>query len=150
MIRRRNVLADTLPAIRVRLRTFGYRGVMMWQPDRFAGLRLANVPRAKIISGTCPPGSRIPPYRQLRDAHEIALNTARTAIRILAAEGLMEIRPASSAYARDRACDDDGQAVRAELANLRAALRRSKEDPDAVESRVSVLVSRPRSEEGVR
>jgi DNA-binding FadR family transcriptional regulator len=150
VIRHRKAITDTLPAIRVRLRTFGYRGGMMWNLDRFAGPRLADVLQAKIINGTCPPGSRIPPYRKLRIAHGIALNAAQAAIRIPAAEGLMEIRPASGAYVRDSACDDDGQTLRAELASIRAALRRSKEDPDAAESRVAVLLSRLRSEEGVR
>lgn len=147
-IRHRKVLTNTLPAIRVRLRTVGYRGGMMWCLDRFAGPRLAGVLQAKIISETCPPGSRIPPYHELRDAHRIALNTVQTAIRILAAEGLVEIRP-TSAYVRDSARGNDGQTLPAELANLRAALRRSKEHPDAAESRVAVLLSRLRSEEGV-
>ena len=143
MIRYRKAFADTWPAIRVRLRTFGYRDGMMWCLDRFAGPRLADVLQAKIIDGTCPPGSRIPPYRKLRDADGIALNMAQAAIRILAAEGLVEIRPASGAYVRDSACDDDdGQTLRAELASLRAALRRSKKDPDAAESRVAALLSR--------
>ena len=123
---------------------------MIWRLDRFAGPRLVDVLQVKIINGTCPPGSRIPPYRKLRDADGIALNMAQAAIRILAAEGLVEIRPASGAYARDSACDDDGQTLRAELASLRAALRRSKKDPDAAESRVAALLSRLRSEEGVR
>lgn len=121
----------------------------MWTLDGFAGPRPADVLQAKIISGTCPPGSRIPAYRKLRNAHGIALNTAQAAIRILPAEGV-EIRPASGADVRDSACDDDSQTLRAELADIRAAVRRSKEDPDAAESRVAALLSRLRSEEGVR
>jgi DNA-binding FadR family transcriptional regulator len=148
--RRRQTLADTLPAIRVRLRTVGYGGGVTQQLDRFASHRLADVLRAEIISGACAPGSRIPSYRQLRDAHGIALNTAQAAIRILAAEGLVEIRPARGAYVRDNTCDGDGQTLRAELADLRAALRRSKDDLDAAESRLAVLVSRLRSEDEVR
>jgi DNA-binding FadR family transcriptional regulator len=37
----------------------------------------------------------------LRDAHHLALNTAQAAIRILAAGGLVEIRPAKDTYVRD-------------------------------------------------
>ena len=118
--------------------------------DRFASHRLANVLRTEIISGICPPGSQIPSYRQLRNAHGVALNTAQAAIRMLAAEGLVEIRPARGSYVRNNTCDGDGQTLRAELADLRAALRRSKEDLDAAESRVAVLLSRLRSEDGPR
>jgi DNA-binding FadR family transcriptional regulator len=118
--------------------------------DRFASHRLADVLRTEIVSGICPPGSRIPSYRQLRNAHGVALNTAQAAIRMLAAEGLVEIRPARGAYVRDNTRDGDGQTLRAELADLRAALRRSKEDLAAAESRVAVLLSRLRSEDGPR
>jgi GntR family transcriptional regulator len=123
---------------------------MMSCLDRLADPRLADVLQAKIISGTCPPGRRKPPYRKLWEAHGLAPSTAQAAIGILAAEGLMEIRPVRGAYVRDSACDDDGETLRAELADLRAALRRSKEDPDAAGSGVAVLLSRFRSEEGVR
>jgi DNA-binding FadR family transcriptional regulator len=118
--------------------------------DRFASHWLADVLRIKISSGSCPPGSRIPSYRQLRDAHGVALNTAQAAVRILAAEGLVEIRPASGTYVSRNTCHGDGQPLHAELADLRAALRRSKQDLDAAESRVAFLLARLRSEEGVR
>jgi DNA-binding FadR family transcriptional regulator len=136
--------------MRVRLKTVGYRCCVTQQLDRFASRRLANVLRTKISSGTCPPGSQIPSYRQLRDAHGVALNTAQAAVRMLAAEGLVEIRPARGAYVSHSTCDGDGQTLHAELVGLRAALRRSKEDLDAAESRVAVLLARLRSEERVR
>jgi len=132
------------------LKTVGYSyRVVQPQPDRFASRRLADALRTEIISGACPPGSRIPSYRQLRDAHGVALNTAQAAIRMLATEGLVEIRPARGAYVRDNS-DGDGRTLRAELADLRAALRRSKEDLDAAESMVAVLLSRLQSEERAR
>jgi DNA-binding FadR family transcriptional regulator len=118
--------------------------------ERFASHRLADVLRTEIISGACPPGSRIPSYRQLRDAHGVALNTAQAAIRMLAAEGLVEIRPARGAYVCDNTSDGEGQTLRAELADLRSALLRSKEDLDAAESRIAVLLSRLRPEDGLR
>jgi DNA-binding FadR family transcriptional regulator len=122
----------------------------MQRLDRFASRQLADFLRTKIISGKCPPGSRMPSYRQLRDAHGVALNTAQAAIRMLAAEGLVEIRPARGAYVCEGICDGDDQTLRAELAGLHAALRRSKKDLDAAESRVAILLSRLRTEEGVR
>jgi len=68
---------------------------------------------------------------------------------MLATEGLVEIRPARGAYVRDNS-DGDDRTLRAELADLRAALRRSKEDLDAAESMVAVLLSRLQSEERAR
>lgn len=133
------------------LRTDGYIcRVVQQQPNRFASRRLASVLRTEIVSGACPPGSRIPSYRQLRDAHGIALNTAQAAIRMLAAEGLVEIRPARGAYVRDNTRDGDGRTLRTELADLRTALRRSREDLDAAESMVAVLLTRLPPEERTR
>jgi DNA-binding FadR family transcriptional regulator len=143
VIRHREILCDTPLAMRVCLKTVAYGcRVGHPQPQRFASRRLADVLRAEIIAGGCPPGSRILSYRQLRDAHGVAINTAQAAIRILAAEGLVEIRPARGAYVCDDTHDGDGRTLRAELADLRAALRRSKEDLDAAEGRVVVLLSR--------
>jgi DNA-binding transcriptional regulator YhcF (GntR family) len=136
--------------MRVRLETVSYGCYVTQRMDRFASHRIADVLRTKIIAGTCPPGSRMPSYRQLRDAHGIALNTAQAAVRILRAEGLVEILPARGAYVRDNTRDDDGQTLRAELSNLRAALWRSKEDLDAAENRVAVLLFRLRSEDVAR
>jgi len=143
VIRYPKIRCDTPLAMRVCLKTDAYGcRVGQPQPQRFASRRLAEVLRAEIISGGCQAGSRIPSYRQLRDAHGVAINTAQTAIRILAAEGLVEIRPARGAYVCDNTRDGDGRTLRAELADLRAALRRSKEDLDAAEGRVVVLLSR--------
>jgi DNA-binding transcriptional regulator YhcF (GntR family) len=148
--RRRRTRANTLPAIRICLDTVSYGCCVTQRLDRFASHRLAEALRTKIISGTCPPGSQIPSYRQLRDAHGVALNTAQAAIRILAAEGLTEIRPARNAYVRGNTCDGDSRTMHAELIGLRAALRWSKDDLDAAENRIAVLLSQLRSEDGVR
>lgn len=111
------------------------------ETDGYASRQLADALRAEINSGAYPPGSKIPSYRQLRDLHHVALNTAQTAIRILAAEGLVEIRPAQGAYVREDA-DSTGPTVRAELANLQAALRRSRRDLAAAEKKVAGLLAR--------
>jgi DNA-binding FadR family transcriptional regulator len=55
--------------------------------------------RAEIEAGAYAPGRKMPSYRQLRYAHRVALNIAPAAIRLLAVEGVMEIRPASGAFA---------------------------------------------------
>jgi DNA-binding GntR family transcriptional regulator len=78
------------------------------------------------------------------------MNTAQAAIRMLAAEGLVEIRPARRTYVRDITRDGDGQTLHAELAGLHAALRRSKADLDAAENKVTILLSRLGSESEVR
>ena len=44
--------------------------------DHTASRQLADTLRAQIADGAFPPGSKIPSYRQLRDSHHVALNTA--------------------------------------------------------------------------
>lgn len=109
--------------------------------DRTASRQVAETLRAQIASGAYPPGSKIPSYRQLRDVHHVAQNTAQAAVRLLAAEGLVEIRPASGAYVRG-VSDGKNPSLRAELANLQAALRRSKQDLAAAETTVTSLLAR--------
>jgi DNA-binding transcriptional regulator YhcF (GntR family) len=127
--------------------TVGYGGrVAQQQSDRFASRQLANGLRAGIISGVRPPGSRMPSYRQLRDAHGIALNTAQAAVRMLAAEGLVEIRPARGAYVREYTYDRDNRTLHADLIHLRAVLRRTRDDLEVAEGLVADLLSRLPSE----
>lgn len=109
--------------------------------DRAASRQLAETLRAQIAGGAYPPGSKIPSYRQLRDAHHVAQNTAQAAVRLLAAEGLVEIRPASGAYVRGVG-DGKNLTLRAELADLRTVLRRSKQDLAAAEAAVASLLAR--------
>jgi DNA-binding FadR family transcriptional regulator len=109
--------------------------------DRTASRQLADILRAQIAGGAYPPGSKIPSYRQLRDAHNVALNTAQAAIRMLAADGIVEIRPARGAYVRG-GLDGTNPTLRAELADLQAVLRRSKQDLVAAETAVATLLAR--------
>lgn len=109
--------------------------------DRNASKLLADTLRAKIEDGAYPVGSRIPSYRQLRDIHRVALNTAQAAIRILAAEGLVEIRPAKGAFVRD-ASESRTPTLRAELASLQTVLRRSRQDLAAAERQLALLLAR--------
>jgi DNA-binding FadR family transcriptional regulator len=117
--------------------------------DRNASKQLADALRAEIEGGTYPPGSKIPSYRQLRDVHHVALNTAQAAIRILAAEGVVEIRPAKGAYVRDNA-DGRSPTLRAQLADLQAVLRRSRQDLTAAEKVVAGLLARLPAREQAR
>jgi DNA-binding FadR family transcriptional regulator len=110
--------------------------------DRHASRTLADALRAGIASGAYPAGARLPSYRQLRDEHHVALNTAQAAIRVLAAEGLAEIRPARGAYVRESADGDRGPGLRAELTGLQAALRKSRQDLVAAESAVAAMIAR--------
>jgi DNA-binding transcriptional MocR family regulator len=120
------------------------------QSHRFAPRRRADVLRTEIISGACPPGTRTPSYRQFRYAHGMAPNTAQAAVRMLAIEGLVEIRPARGVDARDNTRDSDDQTLRAQLADLGVSLRRGKDQLAAAESMVAVLLSRLPSEERIR
>jgi DNA-binding FadR family transcriptional regulator len=111
------------------------------ETDRSASKQLADALRGDIEAGSYPAGSKLPSYRHLRDAHHVALNTAQAAIRILAAEGLVEIRPAQGAYVREQA-DGNGPTLRAELADLQAVLRRSRKDLATAEKALAGLLSR--------
>ena len=131
--------------VKSRLKTVGYTGGMTSPgPDRFASRRLADALRAEIANGTYPPGSRMPSYRQLRDLHHVAQNTAQAAVRLLAAEGLVDIRPARGAYVRENADGAGGQDLHAELASLQAALRRSQHELTEAEKTVASLLNRHR------
>jgi DNA-binding FadR family transcriptional regulator len=115
-------------------------------PDgRHASRRLAEAIRSGIAAGAYPPGARLPSYRQLRDEHHVALNTAQAAIRLLAADGLVEIRPAAGAFVRGDA--SQRPSLRAELTDLQAALRRSRQDLAAAENAVASLLTRLPPEE---
>jgi DNA-binding FadR family transcriptional regulator len=111
-------------------------------PDRFASRRLADILRAEIRNGTYLPGTRMPSYRQLRDMHHVAQNTAQAAVRLLAAEGLVEIQPARGAYVREPTQSDKSPNLRAELASLQASLRRSKQELAEAENTIASMLAR--------
>lgn len=116
-------------------------------PDRFASRRLADALRAEIKNGTYAPGARMPSYRQLRDAHHVAQNTAQAAVRLLAAEGLVDIRPARGAYVCENSDAAESSDLHTELASLQATLRRSKQELTAAEDAVASLLARHGTEE---
>jgi GntR family transcriptional regulator len=111
------------------------------ETGRNASKQLADALRAEIEAGAYPPGSKIPSYRQLRDIHHVALNTVQAAIRMLAAEGLVEIRPAQGAYVRDPQ-EGSSPTLRTELADLQTVLRRSRHDLATAEKALAGLLAR--------
>jgi DNA-binding GntR family transcriptional regulator len=60
--------------------------------------RVADQLRRAIELGTYATGKRLPPYRQLAADEGVAVGTIREAMRILAAEGRVELRDRSGAY----------------------------------------------------
>ena len=72
----------------------------------------------------------------------MAQNTAQAAVRMLAAEGLVEIRAARGAYVREGTDAGQGQDLHAELTSLQATLQRSKQDLADAESAVASLLAR--------
>lgn len=119
------------------------------EADRNASRRLADTLRSEIQAGAYPPGGKMPSYRELRDGYHVALNTAQAAIRTLAAEGLVEIRPARGAFVRE-STNGSSPSLRAELADLQAVLRRSRQDLAAAESQVAGMMARLAAEEQQR
>ena len=129
--------------VKYRLKTGSYTGVMTSPgPDRFASRRLADALRAEIRNGTYPPGAQMPSYRQLRDVHHVAQNTAQAAVRLLAAEGLVHIRPARGAYVRENPDTDNSSDLQVALASLQAILQRSRQELTEAESTVAALLAR--------
>jgi DNA-binding FadR family transcriptional regulator len=99
------------------------------QNERLESRRLANLLRAEIEAGAkYPPGTKLPSYRQLVAKHGVARNTVGAALRLLEAEGLVDIRPASGVYARDPSAPPSTRDVRAELKDLREQLQRTKHE----------------------
>lgn len=65
-----------------------------------ASRRLAARLRAAIESGELGPRDRLPSERQLVDTHNVARNTAREAVRLLADEGLVTVEHGRGAFVR--------------------------------------------------
>lgn len=129
----------------------GYAGGVGTEDDeRHESRRLANLLRVEIQQGTSyPPGAKLPSYRQLAAAHGVARNTVGAAVRLLEAEGVVDIRPASGAYVRDPAAVPPVRDVRAELKELLEQLQRAKNELATAQKRVSGLLESLPGEERV-
>ncbi|MEV0698622.1 GntR family transcriptional regulator [Saccharopolyspora sp. NPDC050389] len=90
---------------------------------RPASRRVADALLELIDSGLLAPGEPLPPYRQIAKDHDVAVNTAMHAVRLLRDSGVVTIRQHAGAKVSDRTDDVDiaeelGRA-RAEVSELR-------------------------------
>jgi GntR family transcriptional regulator len=65
-------------------------------------LQLAGILREAIRRGDYPPGRPIPSESRLMQEHGVARETARKAVRVLAAEGLVEVVQGRGVYVAER------------------------------------------------
>lgn len=122
-------------------------------PDRrSASRRVADALRAEIESGRIAVGSPLPTYRQLATDHDVAVNTAMAAVRLLRDEGLVLSRPNAGAYVRDRTGEIDTESelrsLRAEVSELRAQVRVAGTSLTAIDGRLAEVVDRLAALEG--
>lgn len=97
---------------------------------RLGSVEIAGLLRCEIGEGgqgnVLGPGERFPAERVLAAAHGVARGTVREAINLLAAEGLVEIRPGSGTYIKAGRAQDTNPAVKnaspLELIDTRFAL----------------------------
>jgi GntR family transcriptional regulator len=64
--------------------------------------QLASILRVKIEAGEYPAGRAIPSENRLMQEYEVARDTARKAIRLLADEGLVEIVRGRGVYVKEQ------------------------------------------------
>ncbi|HYQ66175.1 winged helix-turn-helix domain-containing protein [Actinophytocola sp.] len=97
--------------------------------------------RKRIADDTYTVGSRLPGYRKLADEIGAAPNTVGEAMRLLAAEGLVEIVDKSGSRVRPQTrpepASDRIAAAREELREVQAELRDARDNLDALEARVA-------------
>lgn len=108
---------------------------------------LADLLRQEIDSGKYPVGSKLPSYRQLAVMLDAAPNTVGEAVRLLANEGRVTIRPNAGAVvadpsARPATSEDQLRDTRSGLVELREHLRSVRQTVDALEDQVSDLIGR--------
>lgn len=107
---------------------------------------LADLLRQEIDSGKYPVGTKLPSYRQLAEMHGAAPNTIGEAVRILAAEGRVKVKPNAGVVVADRNAkaaspDQHLRDTRASLVGLRTQLRAVRREVDAIDERLEDLIS---------
>jgi DNA-binding GntR family transcriptional regulator len=106
---------------------------------------LADQLRTEIDQGTFAPGDQLPSYRDLAATRNIAIGTAREAVRLLEQEGRVEIRHGSGAYVREvdaYTAEEQLREARAELADVRTKLRELAAGLADAEHRIGRVASR--------
>jgi DNA-binding FadR family transcriptional regulator len=103
--------------------------------------------RSDIEAGTYRPGDKLPSYRQLAADLGAASNTVGEAVRQLAREGLVTIRPQSGAVVNDpadRPADEAAQlrSARADLLGVQGELRAVRRTVGDLEDQVANLIGR--------
>ncbi|MEV0057266.1 winged helix-turn-helix domain-containing protein [Saccharopolyspora shandongensis] len=106
---------------------------------------IADQLRKAIASGKYKPSGELPPYRVLADELGAAPNTVGEAMRILAAEGLVDIRtkrPAKVRGSRDAVVPQEERdaTVRAGLNEVQAELRDIRTRINTLDRRISKLL----------
>ncbi len=116
---------------------------------RHASHRVADLIEAAIDAGEHPPGSQLPPYRQIANEYGIAINTAQAAVRLLNTKGRVRIKPNSGTYVCESHTptpSDELREIRADVTKLRRQLNNITTGLAEVENRVDEATSRLTSE----
>jgi len=108
--------------------------------DRLASRKVAAALRELIAAGEYGPGDQLPSYRQLAADHDVAVNTAQSAVRILASEGLVEIRHGSGAFVRSPS--EGAPSLREELTRLQGRLHHTQQELASVSEAVAHVLAR--------
>ncbi|MGI8308063.1 GntR family transcriptional regulator [Saccharopolyspora hattusasensis] len=121
------------------------------EDKRPASRRVADALLELIHAGELAPGDPLPTYRQLAKEHDVAVNTAMHAVRLLRESGVVTNRPHAGARVSDRTEDVDiakelGRA-RAEVGELRDQVQRANAKLADLEERLGSIVDRVRKVE---
>lgn len=108
---------------------------------------VADQLRDRILSGAYQPGDKLPSTRDLAGTFGVARNTANDALRLLAHEGLVDIKDKSRAVvlSPDEATktpDDRLADARTELLGIQAAVAETQSQLAELAERVSVALSK--------
>lgn len=104
---------------------------------------LADQLRRAIDEGTYPVGSKLPSYRELAAEFGAARNTVGEAVKLLAAEGRVEIRPNARAVVRDPAeAPPSTPATRSELIEVHGRVRAARKLLNELDTHVAALIDR--------
>lgn len=116
------------------------------EDKRPASRRVADALQRQIDAGELAPGDPLPTYRQLASEHDVAVNTAMTAVRLLRDAGAVTIRPNAGAHVRDQSDDVDLVAeinqARTEIADLRSLAQQVSTALAKLETRFTDLADR--------
>ena len=72
---------------------------------------MAGILEARILSGTFPPGSRLPTEHELTESFDVSRTVVRDALRVLDARGLVEVRRGTGTLVKPSSVDAYSSAV---------------------------------------